>query len=135
MSIENLTQALKELRLRVENVNQQPAIALSGATFKGANSVQTLSDGNWVFGYKVEIGTLICKRSLFIKVKDYKFSEIPEDQKDEMMLTCFDVFFDQGEKIPEETPLSPNSILIEQEFMPGFWYERNPNIIVPGKPN
>ena len=132
MNLESLAEGLKELRLRVENINKAPALALSGGVYKGNKELQTLTYENWIFGYKLEDG-LMMKRKLFIKVEGYRFDEIPEEQKDPILTLCFDVFFDQGAGLPEIEPISESAILIWQLFQPGFWHERSPGVVVPGK--
>lgn len=132
MNLESLAEGLKELRFKVENINKAPKLVLRGRIYKGQPDIQTLFYDNWLFGYKIEDG-VIMKRKLFIKVKDYRFDEIPEEQKDPIMTLCFDIFFDQGQGLPDVEPISESAILIWQLFQPGYWYERSPGVVVPGK--
>jgi len=132
MNLEALSEGLKELRLRVENINKAPELSLSGGIYKGKPDVQTLFYDNWMFGYKLEDGIMM-KRKLFVMIEGYRFDEIPEEQKDPILLLCYDVFFDQGQGVPEIEPISESAILIWQVFQPGYWYERNPGVVVPGK--
>ena len=132
INLESLAEGLKELRLLVENINKAPELVYSGGVYKGKKELQTLTYENWIFGYRLENGIMM-KRKLFIKVEGYRFDEIPEEQKDPIVTLCFDVFFDQGAGIPEIEPISESAILIWQLFQPGFWYERSPGVVVPGK--
>lgn len=134
MNLDSLQEGLKELRLRVENANKEASLAMRDGVYKGKDELQTLTYDNWIFGYKLEDGIMM-KRKLFIKVEGYRFDEIPEEQKDPIVLLCLDVFFDQGMGVPEVEPIAEDAILIWQLFQPGYWYERNPNIVVPGRPN
>jgi len=132
MNLQNLADGLKELRLRVENVNGLPVLSLHGDTYKGVADLQTLMYDNWMFGYKIENGIMM-KRKVFIKVEGYRFDEIPDDQKDPIVTLCYDVFFDSGEGVPEIEPISESAILIWQLFQPMYLYERSPGVVVPGR--
>ena len=132
MNLVSLTEGLKDLRHRVEYANKAPALAMQGGIYKGNKEIQTHIYDSWIFGYKLESGIMM-KRKLFIKVEGYRFDEIPEEQKDPIITLCYEIFFDQGQGMPEIEPISENAILVWQLFQPGFWYERCPGVVVPGK--
>jgi len=134
--LQQLADKLMALRSFVENLNKTASIAIrNGGTYKGINlnQVFTCKHDNWTIGYKLEQMAFTFKRKVFLKVEGYRLDEIPEEQKDPVLTLCYDVFFDQGESVPEIEPVAHDAILIWQSFMPGYWYERSPGVVVPGK--
>ena len=130
---ETLGEKLVELREHVHQLNSQPALVLRGNTFKAPDEIPIVKHDNWAIGYTLDEGEIAVKRSVFIKIEKHKFDEIPEEDREKVFNLCFDVFFDKGEAVPEINVIADDAIAVTQYFMPAYLYEKNPNIVVPGK--
>lgn len=131
----NLMAGLEELRERVESVNRvMPAIALRGGTYRAPSSIQTLTWCGWVFGYKIEDHSgIFMRKTIYIKADGYKIDEIPEEQREPIMLAVYEVLLEQGSDMPKIEQIAPDALMIEQDFIPCLLTELNPNIVTPGR--
>lgn len=115
-----LVQKLLNLKDFVENLSRQPDIALRGGVYRELAKVDimTITHDNWIIGYKVIPQGISDLRRIFIKVKGYKLSEIPEEQSNPIMIAIFDVFLDRQQEIPNIELISQNAFKIEQVHGP-----------------
>lgn len=115
-----LIPVLQDLRWMVENINKLPDITKRGGKFSGIdpNMVYTTKVDGWEFGYKLEDHGLHMTRKIFIKNLEAKFSEIPDKEKDPVMIAVFDTMLDRGMPGTEIVPIAEDCIMITQDFVP-----------------
>lgn len=124
-----LKEELKNLRSFVETINRTPDLALRGGVYKEIAHAQifTLCMDGVEVGYKVEEHGLWFKRKIFVKFPGYKFDEIPDEQRDPIVMSVFAAMLDRGQR-PHEIEIidNGNCLLVEQEFMPlTLVYDKN----------
>ena len=116
-----LVGSLRDLRDMVENISQQPDIALRGGVYREmakADVFTTKVDG-CEFGYKIEDCGLHMRRKVFIQWPGYKLEEIPPEQQEPYMVAAFEVLLDRGQSMPEVDVINNGKcFLFTQDFMP-----------------
>ena len=115
-----LVTQLQDLKNMVETIVSQPDIALRGGVYKELTTVDVLTTiyNNFEVGYKVQQGAISNLRKIFVKVNDYLWSDIPQDQREPVMVAVFDVFLDRSQAAPEITQISPQCVLLQQHVVP-----------------
>ncbi len=115
-----LLEKLLNLKELVENLSQQPDIALRGGVYKemAKADIMTVTHDNWTIGYKVIPGLISNINRIFVKVEGYKLAEIPDTQSGPVMVTVFDVFLDRQQEAPVIEIIGQDSLKIEQVCVP-----------------
>lgn len=127
---------LTALRHFVDNFNVTPKIALrAGDTFKQLSEaeVYTTKVDSWEFGYKLEEYPTFFKREVYIKVLGAKIAEVAELERKAVVTAVFEACIDIGAGEVNIDLISPDCLLVTQEFSPIFLEEQNPGVLVPGK--
>lgn len=115
-----LFEKLLNLKELVENLSKQPDIALRGGVYKELSEadVHVVKHDNWEIGYKVIPGAISNINRIFVKCNDYKFREIKEAEKNQVMVTVFDVFLDKSQESPLIQMINDSTFKIEQVVTP-----------------
>lgn len=115
-----LVAQLQDLKNMVETIATQPDIALRGGTYKKLADADVLTTkyNNLEIGYKVQLCTISVLRKIFVKVHDYKWDAIPEEERNSFMTAVFDVFLDKNQGSPEINQIAPDCLLITQQVIP-----------------
>ena len=130
---------LESLRYFVDNFNKTSKMDLKGNNIyrelKNDEIYTTKIDG-WEFGYKLEeYANGMFRRKVYVKVPGYKIEDVAEEERKAVMIAVFNGTLDQGAGEVEIYHTAPDTLLITQDFMPIYLYERNPKLIVPVNPN
>lgn len=115
-----LREALMDLQQFVEHVIDNPAdIALRGGVYKEIERADlfTVTLDNLEVGYKIirhSQDPLTEIRRVFVKLHDYKFDELTDDDKDPLMKAILDVFMDMRTLVPEVEAPDANTVIFTQ---------------------
>lgn len=121
---ERLELVLEGLRDFVDNMATQKV----GFDYN-KEAVQTVTYEGIEYGYKLEDHLVSMRRKIFIKTLDYKSDEIPHDQFQPIVTAVFKVFVIHGAALPSIENLTPNCILMTQDFIPMVLVNTNPNLV------
>lgn len=136
-----LRAACDELRTWVEHFNKVPSIALRGERYGPLDPAQiyTTRVENVEIGYKLEeILPLIVemdqlptmRRTVYVKLHDYKFAEVPKADRETIVSAVLDAFMDQQQGIPDMDFNKDGDVMkLTQDFKVAVMYQRNPNLV------
>lgn len=136
-----LRSACEELREWVEHFNKVPSIALRGERYGPLDPTQifTTRVENVEIGYKleellplvVEIDQLpTMRRTVYVKLHGYRFAEVPDDERGNLVSAVLDAFMDQQQRVPEmEFNREGDVMKLTQDFKVAVMYQRNPNLV------
>jgi len=94
----------------------------------------TTNVDGWEFGYQLKDLGIHMLRNIYIK-SEQPLEELTKEERDPIIKGVLDVFIDRAVGDVGIEPLGPNSLKISQTFLPSYWVEKNPNLIVPGGPS
>jgi len=136
-----LREACDELRHFVEHFNKVPSIALRGARYGPLDPEEIFATrvDNVQVGYKLEeiLPLLVemdqlptMRRTVYVKLHDYKFDEVPEEDRDTIISAVLDAFMDQQQTIPDMDINRDGDVMkLTQDFKVAVMYQRNPNLV------
>jgi hypothetical protein len=136
-----LREACGELRHWVEHFNKVPSIALRGERYGPLDptKIYTTRVENVEIGYKLEeiLPLLVemdqlptMRRTVYVKLHDYKFAEVPKEDRDTIISAVLDAFMDQQQTIPDMDINRDGDVMkLTQDFKVAVMYQRNPNLV------
>lgn len=127
--------ALVDLRNFVDNINRAPKIAYRNGIYRGIDkeAIQTVHIDGVEVGYQLQDKGAFVRRRVFIKIPGYDIAEIPQEQIDPICSAVMEALLDHGQAMPKIARVADDCLYLEQDFVPVYLVERNPNIVTPGK--
>jgi hypothetical protein len=128
-----ITEALKELRYDVEHINRFGSIGFRSKVLDDG-LVSTITVDGFTFGYKlIDLDNGFMMREIMVRPSDgsgiglHGYEEI-----NRVIPPVFEAFFTEGYTDIDIRTIQ-GCLVFRQKFQISFLFERNPNIIVPGK--
>jgi len=125
---------LVDLRMFVDMKGTAPEIAYRNGIYQtlDPDTVYTKKVDGWEFGYRlIDLGNGFYRRRIFVMCEQ-KLDTVPDEQKEPVVNTVFEVFLDKGAGEVSIEPISEFTVRIEQDFMPMLLIEKNPNLVSKG---
>ena len=135
---EQLREALKELRYRVEHQGDGSKLQLVGGIYRKRNLYDLIAVKvpPWIFGYSVrEINgmTGLFHRTIFIKLPGEQLDDLAEHERKPVFVAVYDELLDKQAGPVTFSVVNFDCVRLTQQFYVAFRHEFKPNLIVPGK--
>jgi len=125
--------AMMDLFMFVNNINQAPDLAIRGGVYKkiAEADVFTVKFNGWVVGYKLEDHNIFFRRKIFLNCEQ-PLRTVPEEQKDPVLGALMDIFLEKGQSLPSITYTDETALVVQQDVIPFVMTEKNPHLVSKG---